>query len=136
LDIPLFIFGIILNCFGIFQIGKGISLFKKVFKYTSELDAFSAWAGSTSIMAGIIAILESFQLRVVDAINSKSKIIPINLPRFILGIGLIFVGIWTIILQIKWYRKGLKDPLWYGVRLLILGFGFTVFGIILIIQSF
>gem|GEM_PF-2126469 len=136
MDIPLFIFGIFLNCFGIFQIGKGISSFKKVFKYKSELDALSAWAGSISIMAGIIAILESFQLQVVEAINSKSKIIPINLPRIVLGIGLIAVDIWTIILQIKWYQKGLKDPMWYGLRSLILSFFFIVVGIILIIQSF
>lgn len=107
-----------------------------MFKYKSELDALSAEAGSISIMAGIIAILESFQLQVVEAISSKSKIIPINLPRFILGIGLICVHIWTIILQIKWYQKGLKDPMWYGVRLLILSFFFIVFGVILIIQSF
>ena len=51
MDTPLFIFGLVLICIGIFQIGKGISWFKKVFKYTDGLQSWSAaLARSMSIM--------------------------------------------------------------------------------------
>jgi hypothetical protein len=136
MDIPLFIFGIVLFCFGIYQIGKGISWFKKVFKYTDGLQSWSALAGSISIMIGIVAILESFQFQVIAEITTKSKISPMNVPRFLLGLGIICTGIWTVIFQIKWYKKGLKDPFGNEVRLLIGGFGFIVLGIILIVKSF
>jgi len=136
MDTPLFIFGIVLTCFGIYQIGKGISWFKKVLKYADGLQTWSALAGSISIMIGMIAILESFQIHVVAEITTKSKINPMNIPRFITGVGMISIGIWTVILQIKWFKKGLKDPFGYEGRLLIGGFGFIVGGIILIIKSF
>jgi len=136
MDAPLFIFGLVLTCFGIYQIGKGISWFKKVFKYADGLQGWSALGGSISIMIGIIAILESFQFQVVAAITSKSKISPMNVPRFVMAVGMICVGIWTVILQLKWFKKGLKDSFGYEGRLIIGGFGFIVCGIILIIQSF
>jgi len=136
MDTPLFIFGLVLICFGIYQLGKGISWFKKVFKYANGIQGWSAMMGSISIVIGIIAILESFQFPVVAALISKSKNGSVNLPQFIMAVCMICVGIWTVILQIKEFKKGLKDPFGNEVGLLIGAFGFIVCGIIVIIKSF
>ncbi|HWD90190.1 MAG TPA: hypothetical protein VG367_18810 [Mucilaginibacter sp.] len=136
MDAPLFIFGVVLTCFGIYQIGKRINWFRKGLKDPDGSQGSLTVIGCISLVAGIIAILESFQIQVLAELDSKSKNGAVNVPRFILGIVMILVGIFIIINQIKWFKKRLKDPLGYGVRLLIGGFGFIIFGIIMIIKSF
>jgi hypothetical protein len=49
---------------------------------------------------------------------------------------MICVGIYIVILQIKWFKKGLKDQFGYQVRFLIGGIGFIVLGILIIVKSF
>jgi len=45
-----------------------------------------------------------------------------NIPQAILGGVMICVGIFIIIQQIKWFKKGLKDQYGYVLRLLLSGF--------------
>jgi len=59
-----------------------------------------------------------------------------NIPHIILGVAMICVGIYIVILQIKWFKKGLKDTLGSEIRLLITGIGLIVIGIIIIVKAF
>jgi len=59
-----------------------------------------------------------------------------NLPQIILGVAMILVGIFTIIYQIKWFKKGLKDHYGYQLHFMLAGFSVILGGIILIIKSF
>ena len=59
-----------------------------------------------------------------------------NIPNFLLGVGMICIGIFIVILQIKRFKNGLKDRWGYEQSTLISGIGFVVGGIILIVKSF
>ena len=59
-----------------------------------------------------------------------------NVPQIILGIVMTCVGIYIVILQIKWFKKGLKDQFGYQGRFLFGGIVFIVAGIIVIVKSF
>lgn len=50
------------------------------------------------------------------------------------GAGMICIGILIIIIQIKWYKKKIKDPFGYELRLLICGFGLVILGIYILIK--
>jgi len=58
-----------------------------------------------------------------------------NIGYIILGVVMICVGIYIVILQIKWFKKGLKDPFGYEGRLLLSGFVLILFGILVLVKS-
>lgn len=59
-----------------------------------------------------------------------------NASDITLGIGMLCVGIFIVILQIRRFRNGLKDEWGYESGLLISGFGAIVGGVIIIVKSF
>ncbi len=59
-----------------------------------------------------------------------------NIPQIILGVVVICVGIYIVFLQIRWFKKGMKDQFGYQGRFLLGGFGIIVTGIIVIVKSF
>jgi hypothetical protein len=59
-----------------------------------------------------------------------------NTPQFLLGVGMICVGIFIVILQTKRFKNRLKDRWGYEQSTLIGGIGFVVGGIIVIVKSF
>jgi DNA-binding transcriptional regulator of glucitol operon len=59
-----------------------------------------------------------------------------DIPQFLLGVGMICIGIFIVVLQIKRFKNGLKDQLGYGRGLLLTGFFFIIGGIIIIVKSF
>ncbi len=59
-----------------------------------------------------------------------------NISQIIWGLIMICLGIFIVILQIKWFKKGLKDQFGYQLRLLLFGFFLILWGIILIVGSF
>lgn len=58
-----------------------------------------------------------------------------NISDIILGAGAICVGLFIVILQIKRFKKGLKDEWGYEKSLMITGFTFIVMGIIVLVKS-
>jgi xanthine/uracil permease len=58
-----------------------------------------------------------------------------NIPQVILGVVMVCVGIYIVILQIKWFKKGSKDQFGYQGRFLLGGFGIIVIGILIIVKS-
>jgi len=59
-----------------------------------------------------------------------------SIPQIILGVVAICVGIYIVVLQIKWFKKGTKDQFGYQGRFLLGGIIFIMIGIILIVKSF
>ena len=59
-----------------------------------------------------------------------------NIGYIIMGLIMVCIGILIVILQIKWFKKGLKDQFGYQGRMLLGGIGFTVIGIIVIVENF
>jgi len=58
-----------------------------------------------------------------------------NIPSIILGVVMICIGIFIVILQIKWLKKGFKDQFGYQLRFLLSGFALILGGIIVIVKS-
>ncbi len=58
-----------------------------------------------------------------------------NITYVIWGAVMICVGIFIVIFQIKWFKKGLKDPYGWEGRFLLGGFFLILGGIIIIVQN-
>jgi len=59
-----------------------------------------------------------------------------NVSYIILGAVMICIGLLVVIIQIKSFKKGLKDEWGYQKSLLMTGFAFIVGGIIALVKSF
>ena len=59
-----------------------------------------------------------------------------NILQVILGVVVIGIGLLIVIIQIKRFKKGLKDEWGYQKNTLISGIGFIVLGILIIVKSF
>jgi hypothetical protein len=57
-----------------------------------------------------------------------------NALDIIEGVGLIIIGIWLAIVQLNYLAKGKSDTLAGHIRLLMVGIGLVVFGIIQLIK--
>lgn len=58
-----------------------------------------------------------------------------NITYIIVGLAMICVGVLTVIMQIKWFKKGLKDQSGYQGQLMIAGFGLILVGVIMVVKS-
>jgi hypothetical protein len=58
-----------------------------------------------------------------------------NTLNIIEGIGLVIIGMWLAVVQLKYFANGKPDTLGGHVKLLIVGIGLIVFGIIQLIKG-
>ncbi len=58
-----------------------------------------------------------------------------NISHIIWGSVMICVGIFIVILQIKWFKKGGKDSFGYQGQLMMAGFALILVGVIIVVKS-